>query len=187
MPVRQSFDWTHGIITCGAFLETVTTFATVEEEGKPEINAMSIQDFVSIPLGKYITNNVVFGSMLKNPPLIFGVNYFLRDKDGYVSSIRDKAVWAKWMELRVHGDVDAVETPIGYIPEYEDLRELFNQVLGVDYSREQYARQFTLRVPQNLAKLDRMEKHYRTQVADAPAILFEVLDQQRKRLLKAAR
>ena len=62
MPVQQSFDWDHGIIAYGASLETETTFAIIGKEGVPEINLMSIQDFVAIPLGKYIRNNLDFGA-----------------------------------------------------------------------------------------------------------------------------
>ncbi|MCS7179761.1 MAG: phosphoenolpyruvate carboxykinase domain-containing protein, partial [bacterium] len=46
VPVQQGFDWIHGIIAYGVALETETTFAIVEQEGKYEINIMSIQDFV---------------------------------------------------------------------------------------------------------------------------------------------
>ncbi len=51
VPVQQSFGWEHGIIAYGASLETETTFATIGQEGVPEINMMSIQDFISIPIG----------------------------------------------------------------------------------------------------------------------------------------
>ncbi len=186
VPVQQSFNWQHGIIAYGASLETETTFAVIGKEGIPEINLMSIQDFVSIPLGKYILNNLEFGKKLKKPPFIFGVNYFLRDKEGkFLNGARDKHVWVKWMELRIHNDVDAIKCPTGWIPKYEDLHMLFNQVLGKDYTKEDYIKQFTVRVPENLAKLERVEKFHRQNVADAPQILFEVLTQQRERLLKA--
>ncbi|UCD26122.1 MAG: phosphoenolpyruvate carboxykinase (GTP), partial [Candidatus Bathyarchaeota archaeon] len=75
VPVQESFDWEHGIIAYGASLETETTFAIIGKEGVPEINMMSIQDFVSIPLGKYIRNNLEFGKKLRKPPVVFGVNY----------------------------------------------------------------------------------------------------------------
>ncbi len=61
VPVQQSFSWEHGIIAYGASLETETTFATIGAEGIPEINMMSIQDFISIPLGKNVHNNLNFG------------------------------------------------------------------------------------------------------------------------------
>ncbi len=186
VPVQQSFDWAHGIVAYGAALETETTFAILGEEGVPEINLMSIQDFVSIPLGKYIRNNLEFGKRVTSPPLIFGVNYFLRDRQGkFLNAVRDKHVWVKWMELRVHGDAGAIRTPTGMIPRYEDLKPLFKQLLGKEYPYESYAEQFTIRVPENLAKVERVEKFYRTEVADAPAELFAVLDAQRQRLLRA--
>ncbi|NQU76030.1 MAG: phosphoenolpyruvate carboxykinase (GTP), partial [Planctomycetes bacterium] len=94
----------------------------------------------------------------------------------------DKAVWIKWMELRVHGDVEAIEGPTGLIPKYEDLRRLFKQVLGKDYTQDQYIEQFTIRMQENLAKLDRIEKIYGSDVPDTPQVVFETLAAQRQRL-----
>jgi phosphoenolpyruvate carboxykinase (GTP) len=188
VPVQQGFDWAHGIVAYGAALETETTFATVGKEGVPEINLMSIQDFVAIPLGKYVKNNLEFGKRLKKPPLVFGVNYFLRDAQGkFTNGIRDKHVWVKWMERRVHGDAKAIEAPTGLIPTYEDLAALFREVLGKDYPEKDYVAQFTIRVPENLAKLDRVEEFHRTQVENSPETVFEVLAAQRKRLEAARR
>jgi phosphoenolpyruvate carboxykinase (GTP) len=186
VPAQQAFSWEHGIIAYGASLETETTFAIIGKEGVPEINLMSIQDFVAIPLGKYVRNNLEFGKKLKNPPLVFGVNYFLRDEQGkFVNGIRDKHVWVKWMELRAHGEAGARITPTGMIPEYEVLAKLFKQVLNKDYPQEDYIKQFTLRVGENLAKLDRVEEFHRTQVEMTPDTLFDVLAAQRKRLEEA--
>lgn len=186
VPVQQSFDWVHGVVAFGASLETETTFTIVGEEGKYEINIMSIQDFVSIPLGTYVRNYIDFGRRLKKPPVIFGVNYFLRDLETgkYLNSRRDKHVWVKWMELRVHGDVRARRTPTGLIPLYEDLREIFESVLGKRYTREEYIRQFTIRVPENLAKIERVRAFWE-QEEDTPSEVFEVLDAQRERLTRA--
>jgi phosphoenolpyruvate carboxykinase (GTP) len=186
VPVQQSFDWAHGIVLYGASLETETTFATVGKEGVMEINLMSIQDFLAIPLGKYIRNNVDFAQGLEKPPLVFGVNYFLKDKEGnFVNGIRDKHVWVKWMELRVHGQADAVTCPTGQIPRYEDLVRLFEQVLGKSYTKEDYIKQFTIRVPENLAKIDRVEAYHRQNVPNDPQIVYETLEATRKRLTEA--
>ena len=87
VPVQQGFDWNHGIIAYGASLETVTTFATVGKEGLPEINLMSIQDFVAIPLGKYVQNKLEFVHGIEKLPLVFGVNYFLRDSRAILSTL----------------------------------------------------------------------------------------------------
>lgn len=185
VPCQQGFDWEHGIIAYGASLETETTYAILGQEGIPEINIMSIQDFVAIPLGKYIKNNLDFGTKLAYPPFIFGVNYFLRNKEGkFVNGIRDKHVWVKWMELRIHKEVCARKTPTGLIPCFEDLQRIFKSLLNKDYTPENYKEQFKLRVHENLVKIDRVEKFHREQ-ADTPSRLFEVLQAQRERLLAA--
>ena len=187
VPCQQGFDWDHGIVAYGASLETETTFATIEKEGVPEINLMSIQDFVAIPLGKYVQNNLDFGRKVTNRPLVFGVNYFLRDSESaFVNGVRDKHVWVKWMELRVHGEVGVLRAPTGLIPKYEDLMPLFRRVLDKDYPKEDYVKQFTIRVPENLKKIDRIEQFHREQGPDVPAVLFDVLAAQRERL-EAAR
>lgn len=183
VPVEEAFDWVHGIITKGAALESETTAATLGEEGIRVFNPMSNLDFLSIPIGRYVQDNLNFGAELSNPPRIFSVNYFLRDSNGeFLNDKQDKRVWLKWMELRVHGEVDAIKTPTGFIPKYDDLRRLFKQTLGREYSREDYIEQFTLRVPENLAKIDRLMEIYTVRVHDTPPILFEVLERQRQRL-----
>lgn len=186
VPVQQSFDWEHGIIAYGASLETETTFATIGKEGVPEINMMSIQDFISIPLGKNVRNNLEFGKKVDNPPIVFGVNYFLQDKKGnYLNDPKDKHVWIKWMELRIHNEVDAIETPTGYIPRYEDLKRLFKTVRDKDYSKEEYIQQFTIRIPENMAKIKRVRQFYKKNVTYTPEAVFWVLNQQCERLLNA--
>jgi len=183
MPVEQSFDWDHGILTQAATIESETTAATLGQEGVRKFNLMANLDFLSIPIGRYIQNNLDIVKGVKKPPLIFHVNYFLKDKNGkYLNGIKDKHVWVKWMELRVNGDVDALETPTGYIPRYEDLAKLFKQVLDKEYTREQYDQQFVLRIPERLAKKDRILEIYHTKVFDTPHSFIKALEDQRKRL-----
>lgn len=186
VPVQQSYNWSHGIICYGASLETETTFATIGKEGVPEINIMSIQDFISIPLAQNICNNLEFGKRLKKVPTVFGVNYFLKDKKGeYLNSPRDKHVWIKWMELRVHGEAGAIRSPTGFLPKYEDLKKLFSRILNKNYTKEEYIDQFTIRIPENLAKIQRVQRFYQENVSDTPLELFEILDKQCQRLIKA--
>lgn len=186
VPVKQAFDWNHGILTMGATLESETTSATLGKEGVRKFNLMSNLDFLSIPIGRYIRDNLKFADGVDKPPAIFFVNYFLKNKEGrYIAGIHDKHVLVKWMELRVNKDLDAIKTPIGYIPKYEDLKQLFKEILDKDYKKADYIEQFTLRIPENLAKIERIVKIYKKDVADAPHILFDTLEQQRRRLLEA--
>lgn len=182
-PVQEAFDWNHGVITMGAALESETTAATLGKEGVRVFNPMSNIDFVSIPLGRYINNHLEFGKALDSPPSIYYVNYFLKDNQGkYMNAMEDKRIWLKWMDLRVHGDVEAAKTPVGYIPKYEDLKRLFKEVLDKDYSEEDYIEQFTLRIPENIRKVERIIEIYQTKVSDTPDIVFVILEEQRQRL-----
>jgi len=185
VPVCESFNWEHGIVTKGASIESETTAATLGKEGVREFNPMSNLDFLPIPIGKYIEVNLNFGKKLSKTPLIFGVNYFFKDKDGkFLNEKNDKKVWLKWMELRVHNEVGALKTPIGFIPKYEDLQKLFKQILKKDYFYEDYVKQFTIRVPENLAKSERVISIYTT-IKATPQLLFDVLEREKQRLIEA--
>jgi|WetSurMetagenome_2_1015567.scaffolds.fasta_scaffold00703_9 phosphoenolpyruvate carboxykinase (GTP) len=186
VPVEEAFDWEHGIIMKGAGLESETTAATLGAEGVREINPMANLDFLPVSLGKYIQMNLDFGKGLKNAPLIFSVNYFLLDKaKKWLNERNDKKAWFKWMELRVNKDVNAIDTPTGRIPYYADLKLIFKESLNKDYSEADYIKQFTVRIPENLAKIARLRRFYGTQVPDSPAALFRALDEQEKRLMDA--
>ena len=185
VPVEEAFNWEHGIITKGASLESETTAATLGKEGVRKWNPMSNLDFLSIPIGKYIESNLKFGAALKTPPPIFSVNYFLKNAGGsFLNEKTDKSVWLKWMELRSHGEVDTIKTPTGHIPHHQDLERLFGEVLNREYTKETYNKQFTIRVPENLAKIERLTAIFEN-VSNVPHAVVTVLEAQKKRLLAA--
>ncbi|MBI9018738.1 MAG: phosphoenolpyruvate carboxykinase (GTP) [Phycisphaerae bacterium] len=186
VPIEQAFDWTEGVIAKGASLESETTAATLDDEGVRKFNIMSNMDFVSIPLGQYIQNNLDFAKKADVVPMVFSVNYFLKDQNGkFLNSKTDKKAWVLWAELRINGDVDAIQTPTGFIPKYEDLKRIFKESLNKDYSLEDYNKQFVYRCNELLAKLDRIEDIYRQTVEDTPAIVYETFQNQRQRIIKA--
>jgi phosphoenolpyruvate carboxykinase (GTP) len=183
VPVEQAFDWTEGIITKGASIESETTAATLGQQGVRKFNIMANQDFVSIPLGRYIQNNLDFAKGVKKPPLIFSVNYFLRDDAGkFLNGKLDKMIWLLWAELRVHNEVDAIKTPTGWIPKYEDLAPLFKSKLNFEYTKEAYIKQFMIRAANLIVKFERVEKVYREKVPDTPQIVYDTFAVIRKRL-----
>jgi phosphoenolpyruvate carboxykinase (GTP) len=184
VPCEEAFNWNHGVITKGASIESETTAATLDREGVLSFNPMSNLDFLSMPIGQYIKMHLDFAKYLDMTPVIFAVNYFQRENGEYLTGMHDKHVWVKWMELRIHGEVDAISTPTGLIPVYDDLKRLFKEVLNKEYSRESYIRQFRCRVPENLAKIERIVTLYR-EVEETPPVLFEILDQQKKLLQEA--
>jgi phosphoenolpyruvate carboxykinase (GTP) len=183
VPVAQSFDWAHGIFTQAATIESETTAATLGQEGVRKFNLMANLDFLSVPMGRYIQNNIDIVENAGKKPLIFHVNYFLRGSGGkYLNGIKDKHVWIKWMEKRVNGEVDAVKTPVGYIPEYEDIAVIFKELLGKEYTMDDYEEQFKIRIPESLSKIARIREIYHTKVFDTPHALFKALDDQTERL-----
>jgi len=189
VPVKEAFGWTHGVITMGASIESETTAATLGSAGVRQFNMMSNQDFLAIPFGKYIRNHLDFAEKVERPPLVFATNYWLVDGDGaWLNGKLDKHVWIKWMERRVHGEVDTIKGPTGLLPKYEDLKTLFAQVLDTDYTEADYVEQFSIRVGKNLEKLDRLQKHFGG-MADLPPLVAETLAAQRRRLeaLQAAK
>ena len=174
VPVEESFDWQNGIILKACTLESETTSATLGKEGVLVPQPMANLDFVSYPLGQYIQNNLDFVKGMKQVPSIFSMNYFLRDSEGdFCTHKLAKKVWLHWAEMRIHEEVESLETPTGLIPKYEDLKRLFTEFFDEDYTEEEYAYQFTFRCEAWLSQLNRAMTYYRKKVPDCPDICFQ--------------
>ncbi len=186
VPVLESYGWEHGIITMGASIESETTAATLGKTGVRTHNPMSNLDFLSIPMGTYVDINIQFGKKLEKAPKVFAVNYFLKDREGreFLNTKLDKMVWLKWMELRVNGEADAIDAVTGLIPEYKDLKILFKEHLDKDYSEEEYIQQFTVRINENIEKIDRIIEIYKDKGPEVPENLFDTLKKQKEKLEK---
>ncbi|MFW9897730.1 MAG: phosphoenolpyruvate carboxykinase (GTP) [Candidatus Thorarchaeota archaeon] len=181
-PVLESFNWDHGVFL-GASIESETTSATLGQEGMRTQQPMANLDFVVIPLGKYLENHKKFGNNLEHPPKVFATNYFLKNQEGkYLNGMLDKLCWIIWAEGRSHGDFEAIQTPVGYIPKYEDLKELFNRYLEKDYSKKEYEEQFEIRVAKLLEKLERIEIMYKKE-ENVPDFFWKILYDERDKLL----
>ena len=86
-----------------------------------------------------------------------------------------------WLERRVHNDVSAIETPIGLLPKYDDLKELFKSLIDKDYDRELYDKQFSLYIDNIINRIDLQTDAYQ-QDENVPDKLFEIYDEQKKGL-----
>lgn len=179
-PVLESFDWEHGVFI-GASIESETTTATIGKAGVRKHDPMANLDFLVIPLGRYINNYLKFGEKLDKKPKIFATNYFLKENGKYLNHKLDKKVWLLWMNGRVNGKYDAIKTPIGYIPRYEDLSKMFKDVFERDYSIEEYNQQFSIRINHLLDRLERIELIYRDE-HEVPNEMWKQIEEQRKRL-----
>lgn len=182
VPIAESLSWEHGVFL-GATIESETTATILGAVGKRASSPMANMDFVIVPLSLYLTNHYKFGKKLKRCPKVFSTNYFLKGADGgYLNEKTDKRVWALWAEGRVHGDYDAIATPIGYIPRYEDLKALFGEAFADrNYTLEDYNQQFSIRTDKYLEKLDRMEELYSSE-ENMPEDFWVTLKSQRENL-----
>ncbi|HUW12616.1 MAG TPA: phosphoenolpyruvate carboxykinase domain-containing protein, partial [Anaerolineae bacterium] len=187
-PVWVAKSPDHGVIIGASILSA----ATATELGAKGVRRQpwANEPFIPGPLADYLAAQFDFfnSDKLKSKPIMAGLNYFLTHRarcgegEGLLGEKRDVVVWLDWLELRSHGEVDAIETPIGCIPLYEDLRRLFDQI-GKEYTRDLYDKQFAFYVDRILDRIDLQERAYR-QEGNIPDRLFEVYAEQREGLEK---
>jgi phosphoenolpyruvate carboxykinase (GTP) len=121
-------------------------------------------------------------------PVMAGINYFLthqaRGGEGtrLLGEKRDVKAWLSWLERRAHNDVDAIDTPIGYLPKYPDLKTLFKECIDKDYTEVLYIKQFSLYIDNIVSRIDLQLEAYGKE-ENLPPQLFEVLKKQREGLM----
>jgi phosphoenolpyruvate carboxykinase (GTP) len=178
-------------VVIGACIVSAATATEVGATGvrrQPWANA----PFIPGSLGDYMQAQFeFFGSDKIAPekqPILSGLNYFLtHEARGGVSrkllgEKRDVKAWMAWLERRSHKEVDALETPIGYLPKYEDLKELFNSKVDKQYPEDLYKKQFSLYVDNIIDRIDLQVEAYGKE-ANIPQRLFDILKRQREELL----
>lgn len=191
-PVWVAKNPDHGV-TIGASILSAATATEVGAQGvrrQPWAN----EPFIPGPLPEYMEAQFVFfnSPKLTRKPIMAGLNYFLTQgaRGGEGSKLlgekRDVKAWLGWLELYANGDVKAIETPIGYIPLYEDLKKLFAQI-GKDYPKALYDKQFAFYIDNILGRIALQEEAYREENGVSEK-LFQVYAEQRQGLeaLKAA-
>ncbi len=120
-------------------------------------------------------------------PLLAGLNYFLTHENrggsssGLLGEKKDVKVWLGWLELYAHGDVEAIESPIGMLPKYDDLKKLFSEI-GKDYPKSLYDMQFAIYVDNIVKRIDLQREEY-SKERDIPERLYEIYTEQKKALL----
>ena len=116
-----------------------------------------------------------------------GLNYFLTHKarggsaSGLLGEKKDVKVWLGWLELYAHGDAQAIDTPIGFIPKYEDLQKLF-KAIDKEYPKSLYDMQFSLYIDNIVSRIDLQTEAY-SKEENLPSQLFEVYKKQKADLL----
>jgi len=168
---------------------TATEVGAVGVRRQPWANA----PFIPGALADYMEAQFVFFNSDRlsdaGRPIISGLNYFLTHEKrggsgkGLLGEKRDVRVWLNWLELFAHGDVEAIETPIGFLPKYGDLKKLFEEKIGKEYPQSLYDMQFSLYIDNIIGRIDLQTEEYAKE-KNLPEKLFEVYRRQKRELIE---
>lgn len=120
--VYQAKSWNHGVLV-GAGVASETTSANIGEVGVVRRDPMAMKPFCGYNFADYWAHWLSFAERTEKLPDIFHVNWFRQDQDrkflwpGFGENLRV----LHWIIERCEGRIDAVETPIGFLPTIDGI------------------------------------------------------------------
>ncbi|TVQ90933.1 MAG: phosphoenolpyruvate carboxykinase (GTP) [Deltaproteobacteria bacterium] len=144
--VLQATSWAFGVYMA-ATMGSQMTAAAFGEIGKVRRDPFAMLPFCGYHVADYFNHWLQIGRELPDPPRMFSVNWFRVDEDGRFlwPGFSDNMRVLRWVVERSRGQAGAVESPLGWMPRYEDLdwrglddftRSSFDEIMNID--REQY-------------------------------------------------
>jgi phosphoenolpyruvate carboxykinase (GTP) len=139
--VTEAFNWDHGVFL-GATASSETTAANIGNVGVLRRDPFAMKPFCGYNMADYFQHWLDMGDKLGNKtPRIFYVNWFRKDSKGrwLWPGYGENSRVLKWMCDRVDGKVGANSTPIGLLPQKDDL-----DLQGINIPNEDLANLFSI-------------------------------------------
>jgi len=143
--VTQAFNWGHGVYL-GATTGSEMTAAAEGTMGSLRRDPMAMLPFCGYHMGDYFRHWFKMQRGLTETPRVFNVNWFRKDAagnwlwPGFGENMRP----LRWIVERATGRTGGKETPIGWMPRYQDLdwrgmadfsEADFDQLMDIDRDR----------------------------------------------------
>ena len=179
--VYQSTGWRNGTFV-GSIMASETTAAATGAVGVVRRDPMAMRPFVGYDMGDYWKHWLSMEASIPNAPKIFHVNWFRTDDEGNFiwPGFGDNMRVLLWILDRCEGKVDAIETPIGFVPKAEDIDIEGLEDVTVDTIRDL----LTVDNKSWLEDIDNIKEFYKLVGDRVPAELYEELAALEERLSK---